>query len=178
MFLAVCAGPQSRAWTYHTVTKLRKMCHGQQPTGGWKNETKYNIIIRHKVLGKHIPVPKTLLAFHKLATAEVLQNFVFSPKEDTKCDRYPEQSQTSANCKWESKLYCWSSETNVFSSLLNMKVIAVQGFWQKAATPWNLLIPLDSSSASNSCQGNVFPMSRRKRSLSPSTKALKKQSLS
>lgn len=48
------------------------------------------IIITHKVLGKDIPVPKSLLAFNSLATLKVLQSFALVPKEDTKCDRYPE----------------------------------------------------------------------------------------
>lgn len=48
------------------------------------------IIITHKVLGKDIPVPKSLLAFNSLATLKVLRSFALVAKEDIKCDRYPE----------------------------------------------------------------------------------------
>lgn len=175
MFLAVWAGAQSGAWMYHTLTKLRKQCHGQQPTGGWKNEAKHNIITRHKVLGKHIPVPKTLLAFHKLATAEVLRSFAFSPKEDTKCDRYPEQSQTSANFKWGIRIILLEQWNECRLQLAEHESDNCSGLLAEGCNSLkSLFIPLDSSPASNSGHRNVFPLSRRKRSLPPPPKALKR----
>lgn len=69
------------------------------------------IIITREVLGKDIPVPKSLLAFNSLATLKVLRSFALVPKEDIKCVSVPRRgSQTSASSKWVEELHRWSSE--------------------------------------------------------------------
>lgn len=80
----------------------------------------YITTIRCNVLGKDIPVPKNLLAFNSLATVELLQSFAFAPKEDIKCNGYPEGGLRLQHIQRGNKNYIGGSvKANVFSSFLN-----------------------------------------------------------